>query len=264
MKKFFMTALAALTLFGAQAETYSFTAASLNVDGMPPSLLNGRIKLNPDAKEGAGATAIGEGIARQGWDIIALSEDFNYHNELMAPISQYYYSGTFRGKLYNKIDVLTSPFDTDGLCFLWGKDVNVSNESWTMWKTRNGKTKDGSDELIKKGFRYYLVEIAPGIEIDVYIHHMDAETTAADNAARVSQMNQLADVIIASDNKRPIIIMGDTNCRWTRDPLKDVFFARINGDDRFDIHDPWVEFCWAEEGGYDAPELRQRTGSEQG
>lgn len=247
------------TLIGG-AKTVEFTAASLNVDGMPPSLLGGIVKLNPDAKEGAGAKAIGEGIASKGWDIIALSEDFNYHSELMEPLSNYYNAGTHRGKLTNKIDVLTSPFDTDGLGFLWGKNkATVSGESWTMWNTRNGKTDQGSDELIKKGFRYYCVDFGNGLSVDVYIHHMDAETGEADNAARESQIAQLVDVILASNNKRPIIIMGDTNCRYTRDNLKDLLFARINADPRFTIQDPWLEFNYA--GNYDDPVLQVGQGS---
>ena len=247
------------TLIGG-AKTVEFTAASLNVDGMPPSLLGGIVKLNPDAKEGAGAKAIGEGIASKGWDIIALSEDFNYHSELMEPLSNYYNAGTHRGKLTNKIDVLTSPFDTDGLGFLWGKNkATVSGESWTMWNTRNGKTDQGSDELIKKGFRYYCVDFGNGLSVDVYIHHMDAETGEADNAARESQIAQLVDVILASNNKRPIIIMGDTNCRYTRDNLKELLFKRINDDPRFTIQDPWIEFNYA--GNYDDPVLQVGQGS---
>lgn len=94
------------------------------------------------------------------------------------------------------------------------------------------------------------------MEVDVYIHHMDAETDPEDNAARESQMTQLVDEILATDNNRPIIIMGDTNCRYTRDKLIELMFNRINADERFTMHDPWVEFMWAAEGGYEAPELQ--------
>lgn len=62
--------------------------------------------------------------------------------------------------------------------------------------------------------------------------------------ARTIQLNQLADDILASDNKRPILIMGDTNCRWTRDNIDKNLFNRINADPRFTINDPWVDFMW--------------------
>lgn len=153
MKKLLMSLLASIAVLGVSAETRTFTVASLNVDGMPPSLLGGAVKLNPDAKESAGATAIGENIRCMQWDIVALSEDFNYHDDIMNQVKDYYYSGTFRGKLYNKLDVLTSPFDTDGLGFLYAKHLSATGEKWTRWNKTYGKTSNGSDQLIKKGFR---------------------------------------------------------------------------------------------------------------
>lgn len=255
-KPLFLSLLALFAWFCAGAKSYDFTVASLNVDGMPPSLLSGVVKLNPDANEAYGADEIGKAIARHGWDYIALSEDFNYHSDLMAPLSQYYFSGTYRGNLYNKLDVLTSPFDTDGLGFLWKKTRQAGQESWTMWNKRNGKTDSGSDELIKKGFRYYMITVAPGVEIDVYTLHMDAETNAEDNAARESQMAQLVSVIKNTKNGRPIIIMGDTNCRYTRDNIKGLLKGALEEDSRFTFHDPWVELYWAEEGGFEAPQLQ--------
>ena len=38
--------------------------------------------------------------------------------------------------------------------------------------------------------------------------------------------------------------MGDTNCRYTREKLEELFINRINNDDRFEISDPWVEKAW--------------------
>lgn len=257
MKKLLLTALIAATaICGGQAKEKTFTVATLNVDGMPPKLtpLGISINLNPDAKEGPGATAIGQGIVTTGWDIIALSEDFNYHNELVAPLSTYYYAGTHRGNLYNKLDVLSSPFDTDGLGLLWTKTMATTNESWTEWTTKYGKTDHGSDELIRKGFRYYTVEIAPGMLIDLYIHHMDAEDAAEDNAARASQITQLVNLIKSTHNKRPILVMGDTNCRYTRDDLKNLLYGALSADGRFTVGDPWIDFQW--DGNYDAPELQ--------
>ncbi len=71
---------------------------------------------------------------------------------------------------------------------------------------------------------------------------MDAETTDEDLAARESQLTQLADTILASSNKRPIIVMGDTNCRYTRDNVKTLFIDVLNNDSRFTVTDPWITY----------------------
>lgn len=255
MKKLLLTALVASCAFtGVSAKEVTFTAATLNVDGMPPSLLNGMVKLNPDAKEGPGASAIGKGIVSTGWDIVALSEDFNYHYDLVAPLTDYYYVGTYRGDLHTKLNVLSSPFDTDGLGLLWTKSFAATNESWTEWSVKYGKTTNGADELIRKGFRYYTVEVAPGMMIDLYIHHMDAEDSPEDNAARASQITQLVNTIKNTHNKRPILIMGDTNCRYTRDDLKNLLYGALSADGRFTVGDPWIDFQWG--GNYNASQLQ--------
>ena len=218
------------------------------------------ITLNPDAKGADGATAIGVKMKTVGWDIVAVSEDFNYHSELWNAAWNEgvngndvysYNSTTHRGKIaldastYLKFLAQTSPlFNTDGLClfYRWNR-VTPSNESWTSWNTHNGYTDNGADGMIDKGYRYYLVTLATGEEIDVYILHMDAETSDADNVAREVQLMQLADAIIASRGGRPIVVMGDTNCRYTRDKIEELFINRIQSDTRFMVHDPYVDLC---------------------
>lgn len=229
----------------------TFTVATLNVDGMPKSITLGssEINLNPDAKEEAGASAIGMKLKDMGWDVIAVSEDFNYHDNIASEAGDDYGSMTHRGVLSvgnaNLLNYLSQKplFDTDGLGLFYKKDyVTPSQETYTQWVTHNGYTDSGADGLIKKGFRYYLITLADGTELDLYILHMDAETDPADNAARESQLKQLATAIKGTKNKRPILIMGDTNCRYTRDNLKGLLIDAINADPRFTIRDPWIQY----------------------
>lgn len=250
MKKLILSiCLMAMLPLAAQKKT--FTAACLNVDGLPPSVKAAGVvdvKLNPEGPQETGTLQMSKLVAQKGWDFFGVSENFNYNTQLMSEIGSYYNSGTYRGAIptsvTNVVPYLSGNkwFETDGLNLLWRSNINVSDEEWYLWNKRNGITTDGADQLIAKGFRYYTVRIGAGLEVDVYILHMDAETTEADNAAREVQMNQLVDMILASDNKRPIIIMGDTNCRYTRDNLKGLMFDRINGDPRFEMHDPWIDF----------------------
>lgn len=230
-------------------QTKNFKAACLNVDGLPPSIsiAGFNITLNPDGARESGSERISELIAQKGWDFCAVSEDFNYHSELISKISDYYNIGTYRGAVSTSNTAFSGGLlkvNTDGLGFMWKKSMNASNETWTKWGKTNGYTSNGADELIMKGYRYYCMTVANGLAIDVYVHHMDAETDADDIAARESQINQLVAAIKASNNHRPIIIMGDTNCRYTRDRLQELLIDAINEDERFEVHDPWVDFEW--------------------
>lgn len=248
--------------YGKYIQQKRFTVASLNVDGMPKSIsfMGQEISLNPDAKEEAGATAIGQKLKTMGWDVVGVSEDFNYHSQIwdeawndgVTDEAHYvwsYNAMTHRGKLdvasANLLNYLSqSPlFDTDGLgLFYKVAGATPSNESWTQWNQHYGYTDNGADGLIKKGYRYYLITLADGTEFDLYTLHMDAETSDEDNAARASQITQLADAIKATDNKRPIVVCGDWNCRYTRDPLKRLFIDALDKDERFTTKDAWIEY----------------------
>ncbi len=227
----------------------TFNAACLNVDGLPPSISVAGIKitLNPDGAREAGSTRISELIAQKGWDFFSVSEDFNYHDELISQITDYYDIGWYRGEVSTSNTTTANgkiKIKTDGLDLMWKKKYSTSGETLVRWNKTNGYTDSGADELLLKGYRYYCVTVANGLAVDVYIHHMDAETSADDIAARESQITQLVEAIKATDNHRPIIVMGDTNCRYTRDRLKELMFDAINADPRFDMHDPWVDQEW--------------------
>lgn len=247
------------------ANKKTFKAACLNVDGLPPTVnITGitNIKMNPEGPQETGTEKMSELIANKGWDFFAVSEAFNYNDILMSKIKGQYTSGTFRDAIPTSLngiqalqyvelsgttireDRVKKSFDTDGLNLIYKNNVRVSGQRWTGWNQKYGVTKNGSDLLIDKGYRFYTVSLGVGLDVDVYILHMDAETSPEDNAARESQINQLVTDILQSDNKRPIIIMGDTNCRYTRDRLKELLIDQINNDPRFDIHDPWIDFMW--------------------
>lgn len=240
------------------------TVASLNVDGMPKSVKVYNIynvNLNPDATEGPGATKIGNKLRESGFDVVGVSEDFDYHSELWNAAwnngtGVHYNAGTHRGKLQdaaNAAGVLTkylgkNPIiDSDGLCFFYRMgivDQNTveSTESFTQWNDHYGYTDSGADGLIKKGYRFYVVKLADGTEIDLYTMHMDAESSIEDCNARASQLTQIANAIKASNNGRPIVIIGDSNCRYTRDKVKTNLIDALNADLRFTCRDPWIQF----------------------
>lgn len=228
-----MTLLAPNSAFAQRS--YSFNATTLNVDGLPNKI--GTITVNPDGKEEEGAKAIGNETRTKGWDIVAMSEDFNFHDYLIAPISDLYNVGTHGGKVSAKINT------TDGLGLLLTKKTGwkFSNETRKKWNDHYGDIDHGADGLIKKGFRYYTITIAPGVEFDFYCLHMDAEDDPKDIQARESQLTQLVNYIKENDHGRHILILGDTNCRYTRDNVKGKLIDPINAVANFTIHDAWIE-----------------------
>ena len=225
-----------VTCMSAQ-RSYTFNATALNVDGLPKSILS--FEINPDGKEEAGAAELCGILANSGWDIVGFSEDFNFHNNLVAaPASNYYNFGEHGGKVSGLSN------STDGLGFACAKRFTMGGGTRVAWNDHYGETDHGADGLINKGFRVYNVTFASGVVVDVYVLHMDAEDSADDISARKKQLTQLATYIKNNHNNRPVIILGDTNCRYTRDELKTAFIDVINADSRFTITDAWIELMW--------------------
>ena len=242
------------TAVPAETSEGTFTVSTFNVDGMPKQIEIINIidyDLNPDGPGAEGSLAISRGMAERDWDLIATSENFNFMTELMSEMRGYEHT-TLRDSIATEFSLigLNFPFDTDGLSLLYKDYINVENEQIVSWNTHYSTdivgipAGNGADGMIDKGYRTYQAEFAPGIVVDVYILHMDADSDAEDIAAREAQLTQLADAIKASDNGNPIIVMGDTNCRYTREKLEDLFIGAINEDERFTVQDAWIEKVW--------------------
>ena len=227
--------------------TGTFTACAFNVDGLP-SLVNS------DGPGSSGTTKMA-GIANNlGWDIIAASEDFEYNDELVAGLSNYSH-GTYRGTV--KIDqAFGSTADTDGLNFFWRTSTtSATGETYVQYKDAEGDLYNGANTCIKKGFRHYevTVDATNNVVIDVYITHMNTYSGSGNTEssayvkAVLSQLRQLRDYVLtnAKANKRPAVIMGDTNMRYTRHDIKKNFLdvvAAYDNNAGYTVSDPWVEF----------------------
>lgn len=229
-----------------------FKVCAFNVDGLPQTIniWGNTIEVNPDGLGEEGAKAIGEYIVNSDVNFWALSEDFSFHNSLVENLGEDFQTGTYRGSFTSDNYKADISFDTDGLEFLAKVPFTFSQESWTKWNKANGKLSNGFDEMINKGYRHYVADLGDGVFVDFYIMHMDAETSEADNAARASQWEQLRDAILSNKSNRPIIVMGDTNSRYTRDDIKGLFIDPINEAGNYEVKDAWVENC--KEGSYPA------------
>ena len=231
--------------------TGTFTACAFNVDGLPQKI--GLITINGDGPGSSGTTTMA-GIANNlGWDIIAASEDFEYDSQLVAGLSNYSH-GTWRGSV--SAEQLTSTADTDGLNFFWRTSTtSATGEKYIQYNDAEGGLTSGANTCIKKGFRHYVVTVdaTNNVVVDVYITHMNTYSGSGNDESNayvkavLSQLRQLRDYVLANAkaNKRPAIIMGDTNMRYTRHDIKTNFLdvvATYDSNAGYTVSDPWVEF----------------------
>lgn len=121
--------------------------------------------------------------------------------------------------------------------------MSFTNESWTKWNESLGGLNDGANTLIDKGFRFYTVNLGDNVKVDVYVLHMNTAEGANEGADQIAvqdkQLTQLAEAIKGNSDGRPKLILGDTNCRYTRNKLVDNLITPLSAT--YDIKDAWVE-----------------------
>lgn len=200
----------------------SFTTLNYNVAGLPvvhepPTTLS-----MEDA-----ATQIGERIGNGRYDLVDMQEDFNYH--------AYIYSGNDASSTPQVYRTATSgpAGEGDGLNtmsnYAWDGD-DFQRVTWTSCDA------DAGDCLTPKGFSFMRWRVAEGDYIDVYNIHTNAGTSAGDETARESEWNQLTAFIQATSAGNAVIVMGDTNSRYTRTADDLQGFVAANG-----LTDSWVQ-----------------------
>ena len=221
--------------------TGTFTAATYNVDGIGLSIINS------DGPGSDGTKNISSKIASDSWDFMGFSEDFSFHDELVSNMSGFTF-GTYRGDIENYMSALIGTvYDTDGLGFATRNSTcSYSNENIVEFTSDYGGVSSGANTCIKKGFRHYVVALADGTEIDVIITHMNtySSTGSGHINAQHAQLKQVAQYINSiRSNNRPVIFMGDTNCRYTRNDFQTYFWGVLDSD--LEVNDPWVTYQWA-------------------
>ncbi len=206
------------------AEKYDLKAVNFNVAGLPFALLNGE---NIAANQKSAAKYLSE----NGFDIVAVQEDFDFHRQLASAMNGYNYTTNHTGGIPGG----------DGLS-IFTKSMPIYNEKRVPWNDACGILSDGSDELTPKGFVYTVIDIGNGIYVDFYNLHADAYGGAGSRAARTSQFKQLAEFIKdrSSENDRPVIITGDFNYHLHSREDNYSLYNILCQDLGF--KDAWVEF----------------------
>ncbi|MGW0332746.1 jacalin-like lectin [Streptomyces sp. NPDC003011] len=203
-----VTGLAATGATPAAAATGSFNVLTYNVAGLPEGLSSGSPETN--------TPLISPRLAA--YDIVNVQEDFNYHAALYAGDDHPYRTATSGGV----------PFG-DGLNTL--SDVPFEDFERVKWNACTG-----TNCLTPKGFSLARVRIAEGVFVDLYNVHTNADATDDALAARRANVQQLSDFIRANSAGNAVVVMGDTNTRYTRTGDNIRTLAAENG-----LTDAWVQ-----------------------
>lgn len=194
----------------AAATSGTFNVLTYNVAGLPEGLSSG----NPEKN----TPLISPRLAA--YDIVNVQEDFNYHAALYAGDNHPYRTATSGGV----------PFG-DGLNTL--SDHPFEDFERVKWNNCTG-----TNCLTPKGFSLARVRLAEGVFVDLYNVHTNADDTADALAARRANVEQLSDFIQANSSGNAVIVMGDTNTRYTRSGDNIRALADENG-----LTDAWVQLA---------------------
>ncbi|PZF97256.1 jacalin-like lectin [Micromonospora deserti] len=186
----------------------TFSVLTYNVAGLPLGLSDSDPEVN--------TPVIGQRV--RGYDIVNVQEDFNYHAALYANDDHPHRTATSGGAGIG-----------DGL-------NTMSRYPFADFVRVDWDACNGTDCLTPKGFTLARVRLAEGVYLDVYNVHTNAGSTDADLAARRANITQLSQYISGNSAGNAVVVMGDTNTRYTRagDNIRDLTTA--NG-----LTDAWVQ-----------------------
>lgn len=197
------------------ADSGSFNVLTYNVAGLPSAISSA------STPRDTSTTAIGQRIAP--YDIVHVEEDFNYHSYLYAGDTNHAYrtptsGGAGIGSGLNTLSKL--PYDED----------DFERVHWNSCQI------DSGDCLTPKGFTFMRERLAEGVYVDFYNLHTNAGTNDGDEASRADNLGQLTAFINSHSAGNAVVVMGDTNTRYTRSADTIAEFGAANG-----LTDAWVK-----------------------
>ncbi|WP_128374692.1 jacalin-like lectin [Streptomyces cavernae] len=198
----------------AAADSGTFSVLTYNVAGLPEAISSA-----PTPRESA-TPEIGRRIAP--YDIVNVQEDFNYHAYLYSTDTHPYRTATSGGAAIGSGLNTVSDYAWDGDDF-----------ERVRWKDCQF---DSGDCLTPKGFTFMREQLAEGVYVDVYNLHTNAGVSEGDLAARAANLAQLTAFMKTHSAGNAVVVMGDTNTRYTRSGDTIAEFAAANG-----LTDPWVQ-----------------------
>jgi exonuclease III len=190
----------------------NLSVLTYNVSGLPAAMNSAK------SERGPSTTAIGERITP--YSVVNVQEDFNYHKDLYAADKHQFRTPTSGGAGSGSGLNTLSSFPVTGL----------DRVKW------HSCSKGSGDCLTPKGFTFLRVGVADGVNVDIYNLHADAGDAEGDLTARADNLAQLSEYIQANSKNNAVIVMGDTNTRYTRSGDTIAKFGTDNG-----LTDAWVQ-----------------------
>ncbi len=192
MKKILLLALIPFLFLQCKKEitqTVDISIVTYNVAGLPQGLSSS----NPETYSPLISPLLNE------YDIIHVQEDFCYHDDITSQINHPYIT------------------QTSG-CVPGGDGMNtfsnyrIEDVDRVAWSNCTG-----ADCLTPKGFHFTRIEIFEGVFLDFYNVHCNAGGDNSSLEARRGNILQLKNYINEHSQNNAAIVMGDFNCRYTRD-----------------------------------------------
>ena len=201
----------------AAAAEGTFTFLNYNVAGLP--------SLNASSAKAARQKLLGQKVGADGYDIVAVQEDFGYDADFASGLNMPY-------RTFGQSNVVTG----DGLNVF--SKTPVYNEARETWNKKGGMLWEG-DIVSQKGVMLAVVELAPGVYVDVYNLHADAFGGQESVEARHDNFMQTMNFINSHSKDHAVIVTGDFN---------NAFHFGAEGKDLYNIfveqlgfRDVWVE-----------------------
>ncbi|KAF5373833.1 hypothetical protein D9758_000993 [Tetrapyrgos nigripes] len=203
--------LSSITGAAAATTSGSFSILSYNVAGLPSVLsssdpVTNTPQISPRLKP---------------YNVIHVQEDFNSHAALYASDTHQFRTPTSGGvPLGSGLNTLSDfPF------------LDFERVTWDDCNLNNG------DCLTPKGFTFMRMNVSDGVWVDFVNLHTDAGSDDGDRTARQSNLAQVRDYINTWSVGMPVVVMGDTNSRYTSpvdsDSLHDLLSTQS-------LTDSWV------------------------
>ncbi len=136
----------------------------------------------------------------RGYSIVNVQEDFNYHADLYDSCDDHPYRSPTSGGMGIGSGL-------NSLSYFPFEDFSRSR-----WSDCNGV-----DCLTPKGWTSMRVQLQDGVYLSVYNLHSQAQTEPKDLEARRKNMLQMLNAIETESGSDAILVMGDTNTRYTRE-----------------------------------------------
>lgn len=154
----------------------------------------------PDIISGSTPSKYSSAISKllNDYDIVHVQEDFCYHDSLILHLKHPY-----------KTETLGCVPNGDGLNTF--SIYPIANLVRTKWNDCTA-----ADCFTPKGFSYSQIFIGNNIAVDFYNVHANAGSSEEALAARRNNIIQMTNYIAAFSKNKPVIVMGDFNCRYTR------------------------------------------------